>query len=89
MATKKSSSTKSSSSKKSKSSSPRTSPGTLDVSKDMSCDIRQINNGFIVRESGYVGKGKNQQWKTNEYFTPKNPISGVKLPALTIGKKNK
>lgn len=47
-------------------------PITLDKNDNVS--IRSIENGFIVSESGYKGKGKNQQWFNKEYFTANNPI---------------
>jgi len=47
-------------------------PITLDKNDNVS--IRAIENGYVVSESGYTGKGKNQQWFNKEYFTPNNPI---------------
>lgn len=51
----------------------------LDVTKNISTSIRQIENGFLVSESGYVGQGKNQKWVNKEYYSPTNPVAGVKI----------
>lgn len=48
-------------------------PVKLDSNDNVS--IRQIENGYLVCQSGYKGKGKNQQWFNKEYFTATNPIS--------------
>lgn len=52
---------------------------TLDVNKNTSANIRQIENGYIVSESGYTGKGRNQKYFNREYFSQKNPVSGIKF----------
>lgn len=68
-----------------KSSSKRTtSAERLDVTKNISTNIRQIENGFVVSESGYVGKGRNQKYVNKEYFSETNPVAGVKIQ---FGKK--
>jgi len=59
----------------------------IDVNKNTSANIRQIENGYIVSESGYTGKGKNQQWFNREYFTPTNPVASAKVPLKITGKK--
>lgn len=74
-ATKKATSKKSTSKKSASDSSVET----LDVNKNTSANIRQIENGYIVSESGYTGKGKNQQYFSREYFSAKNPVSGIKF----------
>lgn len=51
----------------------------LDVTKNISTSIRQIENGFLVSESGYVGKGRNQKWVNKEFFSPTNPVAGIKI----------
>ena len=60
--------------------------------KDMSVSARKIENGFIVSQSGYSGKGKNQQYVNKEYFSSKNPIqisvSPEKKGGLKFGKKS-
>lgn len=56
----------------------------LDVDKNTSASIRKIENGFIVCESGYTGKGKNQQYFNREYFSATNPVANVKIQ---FGKK--
>jgi len=38
------------------------------VDKDSSVSVRQIENGFIVNESGTMGKGKNKEWYNKEWF---------------------
>lgn len=55
------------------------------VDKDSSISVKQIENGFIVSENGYTGKGKNQQWYNKEYFSPTNPVAGVSK--IKFGKK--
>lgn len=47
-------------------------PITLDKNDNVS--IQEIENGFIVSQSGYTGKGKNQQWYNKQFYTPTNPI---------------
>lgn len=51
----------------------------LDVNKNTSANIRKIENGYLISESGYTGKGKNQQYFSREYFSKTNPVAGVKL----------
>lgn len=41
---------------------------------DKSVSIRKINNGFIVSESGYTGKGDKRKYFTKETFTKTNPV---------------
>lgn len=55
------------------------------VDKDSSLSVRRIENGFLVSENGYTGKGKNQQWYNKEYFSPTNPVAGVSK--IKFGKK--
>lgn len=71
MATKKTGSSRSSKSKSS-SSTPK-----VTVDKDSSVGVRQIENGYVVSESGYTGKGKNQKWYNKEYFSKTNPLKGI------------
>lgn len=52
---------------------------TLDVNQNTSANIRKIENGYLISESGYTGKGKNQQYFNREYFSKTNPVAGVKL----------
>lgn len=49
----------------------------LEIDKDSSVQVRKIENGFIVSESGSSGKGNNRQYYNKEYFTTKNPVAGV------------
>ena len=44
------------------------------VDKDSSVSVRQIQNGFIVSESGTTGKGRNQQYYNKEYYSKTNPL---------------
>mgnify|MGYP000724005225 FL=1 len=69
-----------------KKSSPKKSSSTekLDVDKNTSASIRKIENGYIVSESGYTGKGRNQQYFSREYFSTENPVANVKIQ---FGKK--
>ena len=83
----KSSSTKSGKSTSNKSS--RTSPSTLDVTKNISCSVRQIENGFVINESGYVGRGKNARYESKEYFSQTNPIAAAKIPQLKLSGRKK
>ena len=55
------------------------------VDSNSSVSVRQIGNGYIVAESGYTGKGKNQQWYNKEFFSPTNPVANV--PKIKFGKK--
>ena len=47
------------------------------VDKDSSVQVRKIQNGFIVSESGTTGKGRNQQYYNKEYFTKTNPLKNI------------
>lgn len=62
-----------------------TATGPLSVTETISSSVRKIENGFIVSENGYVGKGKNQQWINKEYFSATNPLAGV--TKVKFGKK--
>lgn len=55
------------------------------VDSNSSVSVRQIENGFIVSESGYTGKGRNQQYYNKDYFSPTNPVAGVSK--IKFGKK--
>lgn len=46
----------------------------IKLDKNENLSVRQIENGFIVSESGTKGKGRNQQWFNKEYFSKTNPI---------------
>jgi hypothetical protein len=58
----------------------------VEIDKDISVTARQIENGFIISESGYKGAGKNMKYYNKEVFSKDNPImmkampSGVKQP---------
>lgn len=67
-----------------KSSTKSSSVEKLDVDKNTSANIRKIENGYVVSESGYTGKGKNQQYFNREYFSATNPVANVKIQ---FGKK--
>ena len=70
-------------------SSKRTSsPGKkLEVNKNTTASVEQIENGFLISESGSIGKGRNQSWFTKKYFSPNNPLAAVKTSARFGGKK--
>lgn len=70
MAAKKSSSRKSSA--KSTSTIPK-----LEVDNNSSINVRKIENGFVVSESGYTGKGRNANYYNKEYFSKTNPVAGI------------
>jgi hypothetical protein len=44
------------------------------ITKNENVSVRAIQNGFIISKSGYVGKGKNQQYVNKEYHSPTNPL---------------
>ncbi|HQV54313.1 MAG TPA: hypothetical protein PLX17_02310 [Chitinophagaceae bacterium] len=46
----------------------------IKLDKNENLSVRQIENGFIVSESGTKGKGRNQTWFNKEYFSQTNPI---------------
>lgn len=54
-----------------------TSTPKVNVDKDSSVSVRQIENGFIVNESGTTGKGRKKDWYNKEYYSPTNPLKGV------------
>ncbi len=47
----------------------------MSMSNDKSMNIRKIENGWIVRESGYSGKGRNKNYFEKERFSATNPVS--------------
>lgn len=49
----------------------------LVVDKDSSVSVKRIENGFIVSESGYTGKGKNQKYYNKEFYSKENPLKGI------------
>lgn len=57
------------------------------VDSNSSVEVRQIQNGFIVRESGYTGKGRNQQYYNKEWFSASNPVKVNGGGGLKFGKK--
>lgn len=57
----------------------------VEVDANSSVNVRKIQNGFIVSESGSTGKGRNQQYYNKEYYSPNNPLSTVSK-GIKIGK---
>ena len=55
------------------------------IGKDMNISVRQIQNGFIVRKSGYTGNGKNQKYVETEVYSKSNPVK-IDAP-IKFGKK--
>ena len=53
------------------------SPSVVAVNKDSSVSVRQIENGFLVSESGQTGKGRNQKWYNKEFYSKTNPLKGI------------
>lgn len=53
------------------------------VSEKVSSEVRQIENGFVIRESGYKGKGRNQEYISKEYFSKVNPMKEGVVKQLT------
>lgn len=49
----------------------------VEVDNNSSVNVRAIQNGFIVSESGYTGKGRNRDYYNKEYFQKNNPLKGV------------
>jgi hypothetical protein len=63
-------------------------PASVTVDRDSRVDVEQIENGFLVRESGTIGKGKNQTYYEKKYFTPENPVK-ISKPAMSFSGKKK
>jgi hypothetical protein len=70
----------------SKTSSKGSSIPKLEVDSNSSLNVRKIENGYLVSESGTTGKGKNQQWYNKEYYSAKNPVTG-KSSGVKFGSK--
>jgi hypothetical protein len=51
----------------------------LEVNQNTSCSITKIENGYLVSENGYSGKGKNLQYFNKQYYSPTNPVASVKF----------
>lgn len=49
-------------------------PIRVQVDKDSSVSVRQIENGFLISESGTMGKGRNKQYYSKEYYSKTNPL---------------
>lgn len=49
----------------------------LEVDNNSSINISKIQNGYLISESGYTGKGRNQQYYNKQYFSATNPVAGV------------
>lgn len=77
---------KTTSGSKTKSSSTKPIPK-LDVDSNSSVNVRAIENGFIISESGYTGKGRNQQYYDRQYYSATNPVAGVTGKIKFGGKK--
>lgn len=63
--------------KKSSGASPVTRVSVSDGKTERSVEVRKIENGYIVRECSYGGKGG---YKSSERFTDKPPVLDVKGP---------
>lgn len=61
---------------KGRSSSAKSTPSRIkvEVDRDSSLSVRQIQNGFIVSESGTTGKGRNKEYYSKEFFSKTNPV---------------
>lgn len=55
------------------------------VDKDSSVSVRQIENGFLVSESGQMGKGRNQKWYNKEFYSKTNPLKNIMSGGETSG----
>ena len=44
------------------------------VTKNMSVTVKQIENGYLICKSGYVGAGRNQKYVCTETFSKTDPI---------------
>lgn len=42
--------------------------------KDSTVSVRQIENGFLVSESGSRGKGNKKEWYNKEWYAKTNPV---------------
>lgn len=60
--------------KKSSSSSKSSVPKVM-VDRDSSVSVRQIENGFIVSESGTRGKGRNKEYYDKQWYSKTNPVN--------------
>lgn len=60
----------------------------LVVNSTTSSNIRKIENGYLISESGTTGKGRNQQWWSKDYFSATNPLEGIKSN-ISFGSKKK
>ena len=58
----------------------------VEVDNNSSVQVRKIENGFIVSESGSTGKGRNQNYYNKEYFSSTNPIASM-TKSVKFGKK--
>lgn len=47
---------------------------------DKSINVKPIENGFLISESGTKGKGKKQTWYERQYFSPTNPVPNINIP---------
>lgn len=75
-----------------KSSSSKTGATTIPsrVDKDSSISVRKIENGFLVRESGSTGTGRNTKYYEKEFYSSTNPIQitgGGTKPSVKFGGK--
>lgn len=61
--------------------------GPLYLNNKTNVSINQIENGYLVSESGYTGSGKNQQYFNKQYYSPTNPIAGIGSKVKFGGKK--
>lgn len=59
----------------------------LEVDNNSSINVSRIENGFLVSESGYTGKGKNQQYYSKQYYSPTNPVANLAGKMKFGGKK--
>ena len=53
----------------------------LEVDNNSSINVRKIENGFLVSENGYTGKGRNQQYYSKEFYSKTNPVANIVKPA--------
>ncbi len=65
----------------------KTSIPKLAVDSNSSVNVRAIENGFIISESGYTGKGRNQQYYDRQYYSATNPVAAVTGKMKFGGKK--
>lgn len=52
----------------------------IPVGDNLNLNVRKIENGYLVSQSGYSGKGKKQKYVSKDTYYATNPLEAIPAP---------